>query len=103
MKVKDLLTMDIDIDVVDDVCEELWIAFCGPLRLTPAGKKHFREVLAYDIELRTGSLWGPLVIVNIDDPDDSVWKKRLRKAKEFFYGCAGYVDSDAYDKWFIAE
>ena len=34
MKIKDLLEMEIDVDVYDNVCEELAIAFCGATKLT---------------------------------------------------------------------
>lgn len=45
MKVKDLITQEIDIDVYDDVCEELGIAFCGPVELTDDGAHEFADVL----------------------------------------------------------
>lgn len=34
MKVRDFIKQSIDVDVYDDVCEELAIAFCGPMELT---------------------------------------------------------------------
>ena len=37
MKVKDLLEMEISVDVYDNVCDELAIAFEGPMELTEAG------------------------------------------------------------------
>ena len=51
MTVKDLIQQDIDIDVYDDVCEDLAIAFCGPCELTEEGQKEFAEVMDYEIEL----------------------------------------------------
>lgn len=75
MKVKDLLPMEIDIDVYDDVCEELGIAFCGPLTLTEAGQEKFSEVLEYEIQMVAGAPGGiPCVIVKVDDTKDAVWK-----------------------------
>ena len=48
MKVKDLIKEEIDVDVYDNVCEELAIAFCGSVELTEYGKKHFHlEILGY--------------------------------------------------------
>ena len=41
MTVREFIKRDDDIDVYDDVCEELGIAFCGPLELTPEGEKQF--------------------------------------------------------------
>jgi hypothetical protein len=99
MTVKDLIQMDIDIDVYDDVCEELSIAFCGPQQLTPEGQKAFAEVMDYKIDFVNGS-YGFVAIVKIDDQDEAVWTKRLNKAKRFFYAAAGYCSCDDYDKWF---
>ena len=99
MKVKDLLEQSISVDVYDDVCEELAIAFDGPMELTDEGKKKFREVLNYDVSLvHTGGFLN--AIVHIDDEDEKVWQRRLRKAKELFDGMAGYCAYDDYDKWF---
>ena len=95
MTVKDLLQMNVDIDVYDDVCEELAIAFCGPMELTDEGKKEFAEALDYEVELE-----GSYVTVKVDDPEDKVWKRKLRKAKKLFEGMAGYCSVDDYDRWF---
>lgn len=99
MKVRDLIEMEIDIDVYDDVCDDIGIAFCGPLVLTEQGKEKFADVLDYPVKLHdcNGTL---MAQVRIDDDDEKVWSKRLRKAKEFFYAAAGYCAADDYDKWF---
>ena len=96
MKVKDLIEQEIDIDVYDDVCEELGIAFCGPLFLSEQGEKRFADVLEYPVSF----YFDDEVIVHIDDDDEKVWKKRLRKAKEFFYAAAGYCPEEDYCRWF---
>lgn len=99
MTIKDLIQMDIDIDVYDDVCEELGIAFCGPQPLTPAGQEHFAGIMDYTVEIiNNGS--ETVAIVNIDDPEESVWTARLEKAKEFFDSAAGYCACSDYDRWF---
>lgn len=98
MKVRDLLNMEIDIDVYDDVCEELGIAFCGPLGLTDEGKNQFSEVMDYEVQIGNDC-----AIVCIDDAEDKVWKHKLRLAKEFFESAAGYCDADDYDRWFSDE
>lgn len=95
MKVKDFLKLDCDIDVYDDVCEELGIAFCGPMELTDEGAEHFAEALEYEIEINDD-----VAIVHVDDDEDKVWKRKLRKAKELFEGLAGYCAADDYDRWF---
>jgi len=97
MTVKDLLGMDIDIDVYDDVCEEIAIAFCGPLELTPAGYEEFAEVLDYECQIV-----GDVCVLHIDDLE-GVWQKKLYKAKKFFYAAAGYCMAEDYDKWFVEE
>ena len=94
MKVKDLIEQEIVIDVYDDVCEELGIAFCGPLVLTEQGKQKFSEALGYDVILRDG-----VCIVEVDAPE-GIWQHRLDKAKEFFEAAAGYCADSDYHKWF---
>ena len=99
MKVRELIKQDVSIDVYDDVCEELGIAFEGPQGLTEEGKEHFEEVLDYEVELHNDGRY--LVgIVKIDDPEDEVWESRLEKAKEFFESAAGYCSCSDYDRWF---
>lgn len=99
MKVRDLLKMEIDIDVYDDVCEELGIAFCGAYELTDEAKEHFAEALEYDVEFHNNGA-AIVGIVHVDDPDEAVWESRLEKAIELFYSLAGYCAADDYDKWF---
>lgn len=93
MKIRDFIKMDIDIDVYDNVCDGIGIAYCGPMSLTEEGEKQFAEVMDYDIEIQDD--------VAIVDTDHDDWKHRLKKAKEFFYSIAGYCDADLYDKWFV--
>ena len=99
MTIRDLIRMEISIDVYDDVCEELGIAFCGPQPLTPAGQEHFAEVLDYEVKLHDNGL-DTVAIVHVDDQDDKTWKRRLRKAIEFFHAAAGYCACNDYDRWF---
>ena len=99
MTIKDLIQQEIDIDVYDDVCEELAIAFCGPQPLTPEGEKEFAEIMDYEIQINPCSYGGlPAAILCIDGLED--WVDRLRKAKIFFLCAAGYCACDDYDKWF---
>ena len=90
-----------DIDVYDDVCEEVAIAYCGCLKLTDEGRKHFKDVLNYTIDVNDSisSNEVPWAIVYVDD-EEGVWQEKLEKAKEFFYSAAGYCSCDDYDKWF---
>ena len=101
MTVRDLLPMEIDIDVYDDVCEELGIAFCGPVKLTEDGARKFADVLDYELTLVPHSYGGyPAYIVHVDDAEDAVWEDRLAKAKEFFEAAAGYCPVDDFERWF---
>lgn len=102
MKVKEFIKIEQDIDVYDDVCEELGVAFCGPLELTPDGEKKFAEVMDYDIEIHPAPAgYGcGCAIVAVDDPDDKVWKRKLRMAENFFYSAAGYCADEDFQKWF---
>ena len=113
LKVLHLLMLNEDVDVYDDVCEELGIAFCNPFDddkvhmwseyLTEEGMEKFGEVLFYPAHIVKQIINGDAFynfIVEIDDEDDKVWKKRLRKAKEFFESAAGYCSCEDYDEWF---
>lgn len=94
MKIKEFITTEDTYDVYDNVCEELGIAFCGPLKLTKEGKEKFAEVLEYDIH---PDPYYCIAVVDIDLPD---WKTRLKNAKEFFYAVAGYCANEDWNKWF---
>ena len=113
LKVLHLLMLNEDVDVYDDVCEELGIAFCNPFDddkahmwseyLTQEGIEKFGEVLFYPAHIVKQIINGDAFynfIVEIDDEDEKVWTKRLRKAKEFFESAAGYCSCEDYDKWF---
>ena len=101
MTVRELIMQGIDIDVYDDVCEELGIAFHGPQYLTTEGENEFAEVMDYPVVIIQHAYGGsPAAFVEIDDPEDAVWQKRLRKAKQFFDSAAGYCAIDDYDRWF---
>jgi hypothetical protein len=99
MKVRDFIQLENDIDVYDDVCEELGICFCGAMGLTEDGEKVWADVMDYDMEL---DISGQFVtaIVHVDDDDEKTWKRRLKRAKEFFYSAAGYCADEDYNKWF---
>lgn len=102
MKVREFIKKEIEIDVYDDVCEDLGIAFCGPLELTEAGKNYFAETLKYDIEILpapAGYGYG-CAIVKVDGKN---WRHKLRNAKEFFDSAAGMCAWDDYEKWFKEE
>lgn len=96
IRVKDLLRQNICVDVYDNVCEDLAIAFDGPQKLTEEGKRHFADVLEYEVMFK-----GSSDIVAIIDVDEENWEERLEKAKELFCGMAGYCSVEDYDRWFV--
>ena len=104
--VRDLIAMDVDIDVYDDVGDFFGIAFCGPLMLTAEGEKEFAEVLDYGWEYFGADKYGDdpeYILILCDDPDEKVWKRRVRNARKFFYAAAGYCAAEDYEKWFKEE
>ena len=98
MKVRDFIAQEICVDVYDDVCEELSIAFDGPMHLTPAGEKEWSDVLDYDIKLHDNGA-DIVGIVSVDDAD-GVWEKKLERAIGFFEAMAGWCPCDDWDLWF---
>ena len=103
MKVKDLLPMEIDVDVYDNVCEELAICFCGPIELTEAGKARFAEVLEYDCKLYCSRFDGNCAVINVDDPDEKVMMHKLEQAQRFFVSAAGYCADEDFSLWFVED
>ena len=98
MKVKDLLEQEVSIDVYDNVCEELAIAFEGPMELTDEGKEHFAEALEFPI-----SFVNNCIIVDVDDEDEAEFERKLALTKELFESMAGYCTVDEWEKWFKEE
>ena len=96
-RVRDLLNMDVDIDVYDNVCESLAIAFCGKVGLTAEGSERFMDVLDLPVTIYADN---NVAIVDVDDVE-GVWQKKLKGTKELFYALAGYCSSSDYDRWFI--
>ena len=88
-----------DIDVKDNVCEELYIAYDGT-QLTKTGKEHFKEVLEYEIDVDTDPRW-PEAVIDVDG-DEGVWQHKLAQASALFYSMAGYCKDTDWDKWFKA-
>ena len=52
MKIRDFLHENTDIDVCDDYTEECYIAYCGPMWLTPEGEIEFSGALDLEVEIR---------------------------------------------------
>ena len=98
VRLEDFLSDDGDIDVIDDVTDDLWIAKCGAWKLTEEGKKHFRSVLPLKVEYMEN--WEGLVAcVLLDHRKD--WERLERKCIELFEALAGYCSESDFKKWFI--
>lgn len=90
MKVRDLLAMDVCVDVADDYDERLWIAFDGAVSLTEIGGDVFKEALDLEVKLTTPS--DALVICRNAREAETV--------KELFESLAGYCTEDEWELWF---
>lgn len=99
MTVRDLLAMNIEIDVCDDYDESCYIAFVGDgyYPLTLEGEKKFGRAL--DVEIEMGE---DIVILNTsaEEETEDESERRTRACKNLFYSLAGYCDDSDYHKWF---
>ena len=100
--VRELLAMDIDVDVCDDVDESLYIAFVGPLQLSQWGKIEFAGALDLEVTLPPDDNdFYDHVCVHVDHPDEKIWRRNLCEARHLFESAAGYCAYDEYNMWFI--
>lgn len=99
MKIKDLIEMNIDIDIYDNETQEVVdIGFVGPIKLTEEGENKFKEVLEYKVTLDKEHNWAS---INCTDEEPQIsWLTKAKKAQELFYSLAGYCSAEDYDKWF---
>jgi hypothetical protein len=96
--VRKLLEQDVDLDIYDDVCEELGIAFCGPVKLTEEGLKRFCGCLDFPVSYYPDD---GFAVVHIDAPE-GIWQKNLHSVKELFEAMAGFCKVSDYERWFKA-
>lgn len=95
MTIRDLLRMEIDVDVVDDYSDDLCIAFCGALNLTDWGERKFAAVLDLPVEFCDDET---VACVMIDDRDDC--ERLERKLIKLFESAAGYCSAEEWDELF---
>ena len=74
-----------------------------PNGLTEKGEKYFKEILSLGVTIYTDVEGYSTAVLHIDDPDERLWKRRLRLAVEMFAGMAGYCDEEKYNEFFIEE
>lgn len=98
MKVRDLLSKDIDIDVCDDYDESCYIAFCGPIELTDEGEEEFADILDCPITIKPDlSGYGNVALIHAEDDDEVQLLARL------FDSAAGYCSESDYERLFIDD
>jgi len=100
IKVRELLEKEIDIDVYDNVCEELSIAFCGPVKLTAEAEEKFANVLDLDVMMQEDSRWYNWAVVDCDKEN---WRELVEDASYLFSALAGFCAQEDYDRWFIVD
>ena len=98
MTIRDLLAMNIDIDVYDADTDGIGIAYCGPTGLTAAGAEYFKDVLDYEVEFVDSAYAGDIAVVHI--PDNVDYDEMLEKTEELFGSLAGYCSQKDWDNWF---
>jgi hypothetical protein len=111
MKVKDLfdVSLEIDVDVYENIADLIGIAYCSGNKLTEAGKRKFKTALQFPIQRIDRNM---LVIdteryfkeknINIDDYDFE-WNipPQVQNLIDLFWSVAGYCSIEDYEKWFI--
>ena len=104
MKLRELLKLDIDVDVSDDYADQFkdggrWfdsiIAFVGPCNLTEAGKKRYKDIMELDVDVDESSAY-----VHIPEDEDEKMEKLEKEVMLFFYAAAGYMSEDLYEEYF---
>ena len=89
MKLKEFIRQEIDIDIVDDLTEDCYIAFCGPCSLTEEGEKYFEEVMNLDI-----LIYDDIAVIHCES------EKEVKLCRILFHGFAGFIPSNRWNKWF---
>lgn len=97
MKIRELLTKDIDIDCYDDIDESIGIAFCGPQNLTEEGEKRFEKILNCNCEVDEENCCCILLL----DEISNTFPQALPRAKTLFYGAAGYISEEKHKRYFV--
>lgn len=106
MKVKELLKLNVDVDVSNDYSDEFTddcgntgfpaiIAYCGPQKLTPKGEEHFARALEFDVDVDACD-----ACVHIPHGDDEQMEKDNTLVMMLFYGASGNVPESYYTAFF---
>ena len=107
MKLKELLKLDIDVDVSDDYADQFedggrWfdsiIAFVGPCKLTEAGQEKYKNIMDLDVDVDESN-----AIVHIPEDEDEKMEEMEKEVMLFFYAAAGYMSEDLYEEYFDSK
>ena len=82
---------DVTVDGIDS------IAVCPPVKMTPAGRKHFEQALTAKVNVEYSDYSHQDTYVSNDD------EKINNMAWKLLSSLAGYCDADGYDRWFDGE
>lgn len=99
MKVKDLIGLEIDVDITTDIFDDPYCAFVGPIHTTKYGESYWEEVLNLNCELVEDR---PLAVIEIPGTlPDNEQEEVNEGIKEFFAALAGYCSIPEYQSWFV--
>lgn len=82
---------DVTVDGIDA------IAVCPPVKLTPAGREHFKQALTANVNVEYSD--NSYQDTYVSDDDDRI----NQMAWELLSSLAGYCYADGYDQWFEGE
>jgi hypothetical protein len=112
MKVKDLYCINGGFDVYENIADGIGVGFenDGKEWLTEEGKKHFKSVLDFEVEIR------PNVIIILTDkkvPQKTIdrydfenyegYPPIIKKLNDLFWSYSGECTSEQWAKWFIEK
>jgi hypothetical protein len=119
VKVRDFLKLeDLSGDICDNYDDSLYIAYDSGYKLTKEGEEYFKDILDFEIEIRSGKICDFSVQVahvydNWEEPteEDENFEDLINahgdlahplhwKFYDLFEGLAGHISCEKYDAWF---
>lgn len=95
MKVRDLIKLDIDLDITTNIYDDPYCAFVGPQPITRYGESYWEDVLNLECEISDEA---PVAVIIIPEGEEA--EEINDGIKEFFSSCAGYCSIPDYQSWF---
>lgn len=77
---------DVTVDGIDS------IAVCPPVKMTPAGREHFKQALTANVNVEYSGNY-------VSDDDEKI----NQMAWDLLKALAGYCYADSYDQWFEGD